>query len=64
MGEVDERIITGAMKKFGISRKRAEKCLISLANNGFIKPGLDNFTITRRGIDCIEEAVKNGEKGI
>lgn len=64
MGEIDERIITEAMKKFGISRKRAEKCLISLADDGFVKSGLDNFRITRRGIDRIEEAVKKGEKGI
>jgi predicted transcriptional regulator len=64
MGEIDERIITGAMKKFGISRKRAEKCLTSLVDDGFVKPGLDNFSITKSGIECIEEAIKKGEKGI
>ena len=64
MGEIDERIITGAMKKFGLSRKRVEKCLSSLVDDGFVNPGLDNFRITRRGIDRIEEAIKKGEKGI
>jgi len=64
MGEVDERIILGVMKKLGISRKRAEKSLNRLADDGFIKPELDNFKITRKGIDHIEETIKKGEKGI
>ena len=64
MGEIDERVITGAMKKFSISRKRAEKCMNSLVNDGFLNPELDNFRITKRGIDRVEEAIKKGEKGI
>jgi len=64
MGEVDEEMITGVMKKFGISRTKDERCMSSLVDDGFVEPGLDNFRITRKGIERIEEAMKKGEKGI
>jgi len=64
MGEVDKRIITKAMKKFGLSRERAQRCLSSLVDDGFVKLELDDFRITQKGIERIEEAIKKGEKGI
>lgn len=55
MGEVDERVITGVMKKFGVSRKRAERSLSRLVDDGLIKSGLDNFRITKKGISFVEK---------
>ncbi len=55
MGEVDESIITGVMKKLGISRKKAERSLSRLVDDGLIKSGLDNFRITKKGILFVEK---------
>lgn len=57
MGKIDESIIKHGVEHFGLSRDEVIKQMKELVDEGFLIPGDDNFQLSSKGIEYVEQKI-------